>query len=101
VKRTYYKLVGHEVVTTNDLMDWIQWVETADVQVDISETADFQVSTVFLNTDLSCTGEVPTLFETMVFCRESYFDRIPEGQSLDHQQFRYSGYSSRTVERHS
>lgn len=90
VKLTYYKLIGREVVETSDLMDWLNWAETADLQIDVSETADYHVSTVFLNTDLAHGRGSPVLFETMVFCRDSYEARIPEDQSMDQRQFRYS-----------
>jgi hypothetical protein len=83
-------LVDRAVVTTSDVSAWLQWTEKADVQVDNTETTDYHVSTVFLNADLSHGRGEPVCFETMVFCSESYLDRIPDDQSLDRRQYRYA-----------
>lgn len=90
MKRRWYKLIGQDIVETDDFADWISWAETADMQVDLTENADFRVSTIFLDTNHDWRGERPILFETMVFVKESYEDRIPKDESLDRHQRRYS-----------
>jgi len=62
-----YILDGHEAKPV-DLMEWVQWFETANRQV--AKTAindDVKVSTVFLGLDHSFGDGPPLLFETMIF----------------------------------
>jgi len=74
-----YKLVGHEAVPVEDLMEWARWFETADRRVAHDKLNDCKVSTVFLGLDHNMLGERKDLFETMVF-----------GGKLNGEQNRYS-----------
>ena len=63
----HYILVGHQPVVCRDLLTWARWMKTADRYVRLTEQGDVRVSTVFLGLDQSYTGNVPMLYETMVF----------------------------------
>ncbi len=85
-----YKLIDKKAVPVDDLIDWAQWMETADTVVCQTETPfslwlwlwrwllswlpgntalrdPVKVSTVFLGLDHGFDGDGPILFETMVF----------------------------------
>src|SRR6266852_1234578 len=70
-----YKLVGHEVVPVEDLLEWVRWLETAERKVAHDQISpDVRVSTVFLGLDHSFDQGPPLLFETMIFGgKHSYF----------------------------
>lgn len=59
-------LKDHEPVPAT-LMEWAAWYEKADRHVAKTETANGEVSTVFLGLDHSFGGGPPMLFETMIF----------------------------------
>lgn len=88
---TFYKLVGKTIVRTDDHMDWLEWAGKADSHVELTETADYHVSTIFLNTNLGFAGR-DAFFETMITCRDGFFARVEEAQQLDQMQLRYSTY---------
>lgn len=79
VERKKYKLVGHEAVPVKDLLEWAQWMETAERHVADTKVGDVRVSTVFLGLDHSFGGEPLLLFETMIF-----------GGSLNDEMDRYT-----------
>jgi hypothetical protein len=62
-----------------DLMTWWRWLQTADRHVGKDIIGEALVSTVFLGIDHSFGGDVPILFETMIF-----------GGRHDHWQTRYA-----------
>ena|SRR5882672_8300506 len=63
-----YKLVGHEAVLVEDLIEWAVWLQTAERRVAFDEiTPDVKVSTVFLGLDHRIGQGPPLLFETMIF----------------------------------
>lgn len=67
-KRKYYLLDDGQVTTTDDLMAWAQWFETADRRVAVTQVGEYEVSTVFLGIDHNFSGDgEPVLYETMVF----------------------------------
>lgn len=66
-------------ILCNDLIQWGQWMESADRTVARDEYNGVQVSTVFLGLDHSFGRGEPVLWETMVF-----------GGPLDQEQQRYT-----------
>ena len=64
-----YILKGHTPIICRDLLQWAQWMETADRRVSKTMLGQTTVSTVFLGLDHSFgpSGTTPILFETMVF----------------------------------
>jgi hypothetical protein len=62
-----YILDGHNPIPVDDLLQWGQWLETADRVVGKDEIGDATVSTVFLGLDHSFGFGPPMLFETMIF----------------------------------
>lgn len=71
-----------------DLLEWAKWFETADRTIEHSTTTspdgkvEAYVSTVFLGLDYAFGGDIPILFETMVFCSSD--------EKIDQEQDRYS-----------
>ena len=63
----HYKLVGHDTVPVDGLIEWATWFETADRSVARDEIGESCVSTVFLGLAHSFGQGGPILFETMVF----------------------------------
>lgn len=61
----YAKLIDGEIVTTEDIIDWAKWFETADRRIAKTELDDCEVSTVFLG--LNHFNGRDMWFETMVF----------------------------------
>lgn len=49
------------------LMEWAEWMETADRHVAVAEIGGVTVSTVFLGLDHQFGDGPPLLFETMIF----------------------------------
>jgi len=75
------KLVEHEVVPVEDLMEWAKWFETGERHVRVtilSHRRRIWVSTVFLGLNHGWFG-IPLWFETMIF-----------GTSIDGAQDRYT-----------
>lgn len=62
-----YILVGKEPVPEPNLLKWGKWLETANRKVRQDEIDGVIISTVFLGLDHSFGGELPLLFETMIF----------------------------------
>ena len=60
-------LKGHDVVPTNDLIEWARWFETADRKVAKDVIGQVRVSTVFIGLDHSFGEGPPLYFETLVF----------------------------------
>jgi hypothetical protein len=61
-------LEGQTPIECPDLMEWGQWMQTADRHVDKTMVGDVKVSTVFLGLDHRFGDEDrPILFETMIF----------------------------------
>ena len=54
-------------VPVHDLLEWAEWMETADRRVNFDMVGDTKISTVFLGLDRSFGGNRPVLFETMIF----------------------------------
>jgi hypothetical protein len=64
----HYKLVGHEPVLCEDVLEWQAWLATADRKVALTEVGPFVVSTVFLPIGVEAMfRRPPRLFETIVF----------------------------------
>ena len=64
----YYILKGDRVIPEPDVITWGKWFETANRQIELTETKSLRISTVFLGLDHSFgDGDTPILFETMVF----------------------------------
>lgn len=64
----YYKLDGHKIVKCKDVIEWGEYMETADRHVNKEDVGDKWVSTVFLGLDHNRGfGPEPLLFETMIF----------------------------------
>ena len=76
----YYILKGHTPVPVWDVLFWTKYFGNIENRI-VSQTMikDVKVSTVFLGVDNSFGGNVPILFETMVF-----------GGKLDQVQERYA-----------
>jgi hypothetical protein len=92
----HWKLEGREVVEVPELLDWAQWMETADRHVGKTYIGEYYISTVFLGIDHGWTTDVPILFETMVFGPAVEIMRLngtlmSTRESLDYQP-RYSTY---------
>jgi hypothetical protein len=64
---TLFILDGKIPVRCPDMIEWGNWMETANRIVRREEVGDYTVSTVFLGIDHAFGGGVPILFETMVF----------------------------------
>ena len=63
-----YVLEGKEPKAIEDVLEWARWFEKADRHVAKTKLPnDVLVSTVFLGLDHSFSGDVPVLFETMIF----------------------------------
>lgn len=64
-----YKLVGRKVVPVNDLYEWAEWLEGADLNVKKTIIDDVaRVSTVFIGLDMGMGySSQPLIFETMTF----------------------------------
>ncbi len=73
-----YKLVGHDPVPVNDVLEWAFWFENAkeECKVAFDTVGDADISTVFLGLDHNYFGGVPILFETMIFGGE--YDQYQE-----------------------
>ncbi|MBL4591219.1 MAG: hypothetical protein JKY96_04600 [Phycisphaerales bacterium] len=74
-----YILDGKNIVECDDMLKWSAWFEKVDRRVAKTEKNDIRVSTVFLGVDHSFGGDVPLLFETMIF-----------GGEHDGDQWRYT-----------
>lgn len=60
-----------KVKEVDNLLDWARWMESNSLTRIIQQDAlgDYFLSTVFLGIDYSFGGDVPVLFETMLFCK--------------------------------
>lgn len=67
MKHRRYILNGHEPVECKDLIEWGMWLNKSSLKVNDTVIGDVHISTVFLGLDHSFGGDVPILFETMVF----------------------------------
>lgn len=78
---------NHNLVFTDDLLEWGRWFETADriVQQDTLPNGKF-VSTVFLGLNHAFGGK-PLWFETMVFPKKG------DGNELDLDMERYETWN--------
>ena len=74
----YYILGDNfEVSETNDVLAYAEWFATYDRHVAKTKVEDVEVSTVFLGLDHNFMGDVPILWETMIFGdkeKESLYD---------------------------
>ena len=75
----YYILVNKKAVLVNDVQKWARMFDIQDRRVATDKIKDVSISTVFLGIDHNIGGDVPLLFETMVF-----------GGELDQEQNRYT-----------
>src|SRR5215469_5778666 len=75
-----YKLIGQTPVACSNLLEWGEWLETADRRVDETFIGKYRVSTVFLGLDHRFGKGKPILFETMIFLADA---QRREGESLD------------------
>jgi hypothetical protein len=62
-----YKLVGHNAVEVEDLLEWAKSMESDNRIVGKTEKDGVKVSTVFLGLDYNFGEGLPLLFESMVF----------------------------------
>jgi len=62
-----YILDGHRPVECDDLMEWGQWMQTANRHVGDTTVGAASVSTVFLGLDHRFGPGAPILFETLIF----------------------------------
>jgi len=62
-----YKLIDKDIIPCEDLLEWATWLESADRIIAMDIENGIRISTVFLGLDHSLTGDIPLLFETMVF----------------------------------
>jgi hypothetical protein len=62
-----YILEGKEPKLVTDILVWSRWFENADRRVAKTTVGEVEVSTVFLGLDHSFGGDLPILFETMIF----------------------------------
>jgi hypothetical protein len=91
----WFKLVDHQPVPVDNLLEWAQWFETADRSVAKTTIQNIDISTVFLGIDHGYgpgnpfdppgTKYQPMLFETMIF-----------GGQCDNEQWRYSTWDQAT-----
>ena len=64
----HYILDGKKVKEIDSLIEWGEWYGTADRHVAKTKITDgIEVSTIFLGLDHSFGGDIPILFETMIF----------------------------------
>lgn len=61
-----YKLQGKLAVPVHTVEEWGR-AFAKDRQVAVEEIGEYVISTVFLGVDLSFGGDLPILFETMIF----------------------------------
>lgn len=71
-QRLWYKLEGKIAVQCDSLLEWADWLETADRRVAETQIGDIWVSTVFLGMDHGFFSDDPLLFETLVFPTEEF-----------------------------
>lgn len=62
-----YVLNDHIPIPIQDVAVWAKWFETADRHVAETKVGSLRVSTVFLGLNHSFSGNIPILFETMIF----------------------------------
>lgn len=68
MSKRYILLPGGMIAPCNDLLEWAEWMETAERVLARTEfEGSITVSTVFLGLDCSFDSGPPLLFETMVF----------------------------------
>ena len=73
---------ANDPVLCSDLLQWAEWLETADHRRVRLDCADgYRVSTVFLGLDMNFGDGPPILFETMTFYG-----------GTEHDQLRYATY---------
>src|SRR5215468_4686936 len=65
----YWKLDGKLAVPCDDVIEWGQWMETANRRVALTEVGPLRVSTVFIGLDHNffAHSDRPLIFETMIF----------------------------------
>lgn len=51
----------------NELLVWAEWFENANRTIKKTKIGEVEVSTVFLGIDHSFGGDIPILYETMIF----------------------------------
>ena len=67
MREIYYKLLDKKIVTTDSIVDWDSWFETANRHIGDTTIKDQRISTVFLGIDHNYGTGKPILFETMIF----------------------------------
>ena len=68
MKMNTYILEDHKLILESDIIIWAKWMASTKNTVCKIRKGNITVSTVFLGIDHNFTGgEVPILFETMVF----------------------------------
>lgn len=80
---SYYILADKKPVLITDLMTWAESFEKSNKVVAKTHIGHILVSTVFLGLDHSFGGQIPILFETMIF-----------GGKHDRYQERYATWKS-------
>lgn len=71
-------------VLENDVAVWGKWMESADRHVNDEQIGDYRISTVFLGMDHAFAGNIPVLWESMVFSKK-------ENDPIDNDCLRCSG----------
>lgn len=84
-------------ILADNVLQWGEWMETADRHVGSDIVGRYRVSTVFLGLDHRfSTRGWPVLFETMVFRLDEEGDRdvvVHEGDDIDSMMERYRTWS--------
>jgi len=77
-----YILKGKTPVECEDILEWGQWIETANRRVAFTVVGTFRVSTVFLGLDHNFHDNgPPQLFESMAFSSGGWTDEIMDRYS--------------------
>ena len=63
----FYVLDGHKPLPVDGVLEWAEWFERAERQVNETRIREVRISTVFLGIDHAFFGGPPLLFETMIF----------------------------------
>lgn len=90
------------VVEVDDLLEWAEWIEKAGDKKRIAydEVGEYFVSTVFLGLDYSFgVGDVPILFETMVFEKKATTEDVLGKQMTFHKDVDIGGSFNRYATR--
>lgn len=98
LKPILYVLDGHNVRETYDIAEWGMCFESGDRIVAHTVSEYYEVSTVFLGVRHNhFHSGPPVLFETMVFTTDAYQKLIPDEESFDQSQLRYTSWDDAEI----